>query len=228
MKDFELKLLGERQRSVLNGNTDGNSSRTVEVKLPKLPPFGDGRDEMYAYLFRFERFATLAGWPQSQWATWLGTLLTGQALEVYSRMPTVEANDFGQLKAALLNRYFLTKEGYRQKLRSSKCGATETYAQFCERLKGYLSHWTELSGTPKTYEGFSDLIIQEQMLLSSDKEMTIFLKERSPKTASEMATLADWYKEAHVTYDGGKRKSVARVIRQILLEMKTKLGKKKV
>ncbi|KAJ8027473.1 hypothetical protein HOLleu_32624 [Holothuria leucospilota] len=73
---------------------------------------------MDAYLFRFERFATLAGWPQSQWATSLGTLLTGQALEVYSRMPAGEANDFGKLKTALLNRYFLTKEGYRQKLRS--------------------------------------------------------------------------------------------------------------
>ncbi|KAJ8027472.1 hypothetical protein HOLleu_32623 [Holothuria leucospilota] len=32
MKDFELKLLEERQRSALNDNTDVNSSRTVEVK----------------------------------------------------------------------------------------------------------------------------------------------------------------------------------------------------
>ncbi|KAJ8039756.1 hypothetical protein HOLleu_13859 [Holothuria leucospilota] len=203
MKEYELKLLEERQRS----GADGSNSQTVEVKLPKLPPFRDGRDEMDAYLFRFERFATLAGWPQSQWATSLGTLLTGQALEVYSRMPSSEANDFEKLKTALLNGYFLTREGYRQKLRSSKCGATETYAQFCDRIKGYLRRWAELSEVPKTYDGLFDLIIQEQMLWSSDKELAIFLKERSPKTASEMATLADGFKEAHVTYDGGKRKS---------------------
>ena len=41
----------------------------------------------------------------------------GRALEVYSRQSDEAANDYAQVKEALLKRYDLTKDGYRLKFR---------------------------------------------------------------------------------------------------------------
>ena len=63
----------------------GTKGRTG--KLHKLPTFQDGIDEIDSHLQRFLRLATSSSWPQSEWATAFRALLTGKALDVYSRMP---------------------------------------------------------------------------------------------------------------------------------------------
>ena len=85
------------------------------TKLPKLPMFQDGRDELDSYLQRFEWFATTNKWEAYQWAPALSTLLTGRTLEVYSRQSNEAVNNYAQLKEALLKRYDLTGDGYRLK-----------------------------------------------------------------------------------------------------------------
>ena len=49
----------------------------------------------------------------------LCALLTGRALNVHSRLSERDANDYGKLKEAFLQRYGLMAEGYRRKLRES-------------------------------------------------------------------------------------------------------------
>ena len=46
-----------------------SASSEIKAKLPKLPSFCDGKDNMDAYLKRFERFAKNAKWPAEEWAT---------------------------------------------------------------------------------------------------------------------------------------------------------------
>ena len=48
--------------------------------------------------------------------TFLGSFLSGQALDVYSRLPAPEARDYDKLKEALMVQYQLTKDDYRKKL----------------------------------------------------------------------------------------------------------------
>ena len=57
------------------------------------------------------------GWERNEWAINLSALLTGRALEVYSRLNEQESCDYDKLRDALLRRYGLTGEGYRHKLR---------------------------------------------------------------------------------------------------------------
>ena len=73
------------------------------AKLPKLLLFQNGKDELYSYLQRFEWFATTNKWKADQWAPALRALLMGTALEVYSRQSDKMANDYAQLKEALMN-----------------------------------------------------------------------------------------------------------------------------
>ena len=39
------------------------------VKTQRLPMFQDGKDSLYVYLERFERFATTQKWPKADWAS---------------------------------------------------------------------------------------------------------------------------------------------------------------
>ena len=113
--DLELARLRGAQ-----GNEQGTRNETV--KSPKLPQFVDGTDSIDSYLERFERHARANAWPESRWATCLSALLTGRALDVYSRLPEEECANYENLKTALFHRYNLNEEGYRKKFREGNRG----------------------------------------------------------------------------------------------------------
>ena len=69
---------------------------TSAVKLPKIAPFQDGKDELDSYLLRFERFARANRWEDERWAGTLSALLSGKALDVYSRLSEEAAVDYRQ------------------------------------------------------------------------------------------------------------------------------------
>ena len=79
--------------------------RNKDAKSPKLPSFIDEKDELDSYLLRFERYAENASWEKDTWAIKLSALLTGRAMDVYTRMSDADASDYDKLKKALLTRY---------------------------------------------------------------------------------------------------------------------------
>ena len=171
--------------------------REDRAKAPKLPSFVDGKDDLDAYLQRFERFATTAKWEKTGWASKLSALLSGRALEVYSRLSEEAAQDYDRVKLALMKRYDLTEDGYRRKFRASKPEVDESPEQFIVRLDRYLLRLLELSNTERSFEGLKDLIVKEQFIDSCPKELAIHLRERAPETLVQIAKIADQYLEAH-------------------------------
>ena len=71
-----------------------------------------------ANLQRFEMYAENEGFEDGCYGTYLGTILSGKALEVYPRLPASEAKDYYKLKEALLIHYQLTQEDYQKKFHS--------------------------------------------------------------------------------------------------------------
>ena len=63
-----------------------------------------GKDELDSYLLRFELYAESASWEKDTWAIKLSALLTGRAMDVYTRMSDTDASDYDKLKKALLTR----------------------------------------------------------------------------------------------------------------------------
>ena len=179
-------------------NGDGlTAERDDGAKALKLPAFVDGRDDLDAYLQRFERFADTAKWHRTGWASKLSALLSGRALEVYSRLSKEAARDYGKVKIALMKRYDLTEDGYRLKFRAYKPEVDESPDQFIVRLDRYLLRWLELSDTERTFNGLKDLIVKEQFIDSCPKDLAIHLRERAPETLAQIAKIADQYLEAH-------------------------------
>ncbi|KAL7643135.1 UNVERIFIED_CONTAM: hypothetical protein RMT77_006425 [Armadillidium vulgare] len=172
---LELKILESQNNNNGNLSSETNSFTT---KAPKLPPFSDNVDEIDCYLERFERIDEINCWARNDLASHLSALLTGSALMVYSRMSREDSKDYDKLKHSLLTHYNLTEEGYRSRFRNSKPLDDERPMQFVERLRSYLNKWTELSLTPKTFEGLSDLILSEQFMNPYPHDVTVFLRER--------------------------------------------------
>ena len=192
----ELEIRAADVSTQLNQSAVSRNN-SVQSRTPKLPVFEDGKSDMDAYLLRFERFAIGQSWSRDSWSSNLSALLTGKALEVYSRLSDEDAEDYEKLKLALLKRYQLNDEGFRVKFRSSTISPGESSSQFIERLRNYLKRWVELSNTDKTYDGIADLLVREQFHNSSDKNISTFLKERNPSSAKQMAELAEVYLAAH-------------------------------
>ena len=175
-------------------NRSGQAERNIGSmgSVPKLPSFDENMDDLDAYLYRFEGYATMQGWPKERWASNLSALLKGNALQVFHRMSLDDSGDYELLKIALLNRYRLTDADFRIKFRQAKPQDGESFSQFGIRITGYLDRWIELSD-----EGIRDLLIREQTLGVGSAELRVFIEERTPGSFKEMCNIAEQYLKAH-------------------------------
>ena len=168
---------------------------TSNIITPELPTFDDGRDNIDAYIERFERFATIQKWDTGMWAIILSTLLTGKALQIYARLPTAEADNYNAVKAALLKGYNQTETGYRMKFRDSKLVENESTTQFITRISCYLDKWTKMANVTNYHE-FRSLVIREQFLNQCPKDLAVYLKERQYVSMENLCNQAERYLEA--------------------------------
>ena len=210
--DFQLvekKIELERLKANSNNSNASHetlganqNARTARPK-PRLPCFVDQKDKIDSYLQRFERFASNEGWEVESYGMYLSTLLTGKALEVYTRLPIALANDYGYLKKALLEKYQLTVDDYRRKFFSVRQSNGGNCNNFWGDLEYNLDQWLGLSNVERTFEGLRELLLKEQFLCSCPKDMAIFLKEHAPVDQKSMLDLAEKYEMAHtfVGYD---------------------------
>ena len=202
MMEMKLQLREMEDSKSSFDRTEYVGTPKMAVPAPRMPPFSAGED-LDAYLLRFERFARAQAWPDSDYATNLSLCLTGEALEVYSRLSPEDSLNYDKLKEALLLRFQLTEEGFRKKFRNWRPKEGETTVQFLARIENYLKRWINLAKIENTFEGVCDLLLREQLLNTSSKDLRVFVKEHSCNTAEELARLSDRYLEAH----GGRKRA---------------------
>lgn len=207
---LKLRELDATTGSVTTGQSvEGphmGSPQSYESPHKLIPPFNEVRDELDAYIQRFERVARSQDWPQDKWALSLSLCLTGEALSVVGRMAPDHAMDYATLKKTLLQRFRFTEEGYRTKFRSAKPEDCETGRQFAGRLLGYFDHWQEMAKTERTYEALRDVIVSEQFITQCHEKLAIFLRERDCRGIEKLVEATDHYMEAQGFVNLGKGK----------------------
>ena len=205
LKELELKAQQNQASASLAATA---RPRNKDAKSPKLPSFIDEKDELDSYLLRFERYAENASWEKDTWAIKLSALLTGRAMDVYTRMSDADASDYDKLKKALLTRYY-TEDGYRKRFIEAMPETEETPDQFVIRLKNYLAKWLELSGSsPQNFYALVDLIVKEQFINACSEDLAMYLLERGPKDLVELTTWAQKYLIAHKEQLGKSKATV--------------------
>ena len=206
LKELELKAQQSQAGASLAATPP---PRNKDAKSPKLPSFVDEKDELDSYLLRFERYAENASWEKDTWAIKLSALLTGRAMDVYTRMSDADASDYDKLKKALLTRYNYTEDGYRKRFREATPETEETPDQFVIRLKNYLAKWLELSGSsPQNFDALVDLIVKEQFINACSEDLAMYLLERGSEDLVELTTWAQKYLIAHKEQLGKSKATV--------------------
>ena len=121
----------------------------------------------------------------------LGTLLTGQGLQVYDSLTPNDADNYLILKNALLRRYQHTEEGFRNKFKNAKPENDESAEQFVTRIRisRYFHRWIELASASNSMGQLIDLLIKDQFLHCCPKDMTVYILEQRPKEAWEVALI---------------------------------------
>jgi len=197
LEEIRLREGGNGRRNDGAGNVNNNADQRVlhDDFKPKLP-YMDDKDDLESYLTQFERFANAYAWRKETWALKLGTLLKGKTRIVYSKMNDDDAGDYDVVKRHLLESFQLNDEAYRLKFRSTKKQQNDTHEEFVGKLELYFSRWIELANKDTSVEDLKDLMIQEQYLNNLSPEINIFIRERNPESAREMAKLAQKYEQA--------------------------------
>uniref|UniRef100_A0A667YIB5 Gypsy retrotransposon integrase-like protein 1 n=1 Tax=Myripristis murdjan TaxID=586833 RepID=A0A667YIB5_9TELE len=163
----------------------GQSRFSLEPKLGKLTE----NDDVEHFLITFERIAVACRWPKSDWAFRLIPLLTGEARSAYVHMDIDESLDYEKVKSAILTKYDINPETYRQRFRSLEVKPGESPKELYCRLKELFGKWTQPKG--KTVQEISEILILEQYLRMLSPELQVWIREHGPSSASEAAALAD-------------------------------------
>ena len=92
------------------------ADREKDVRMEKLTE----DDDIVAYFTTFERLMSAYEVNRERWIFKLAPNLVGKAQQAYAALSAVDASDYVKLKEAILQRYDITEESYRQRFRTEK------------------------------------------------------------------------------------------------------------
>ena len=108
-----MRDLVEKGRS----GTEGSTRTQAGGEQPRLTKLAD-TDDIEAYLTTFERMMEVYAVEKARWAFLLAPQLTGKAQQAYAAMAGDVANNYDQVKEAILKRYNISEESYRMRFRT--------------------------------------------------------------------------------------------------------------
>lgn len=158
-EDSEEDNHQQSQASSLQENLKAKTGQLPIPHEPKLQKLTSD-DDIEHFLVTFERIAAACRWPQRDWVFRLIPLLTGKARSAYVNMDVDESLDYDEVKGAILKKYDINPDTYRQRFRSLHVQPDESPKELYVRLKELYGKWIQPKG--KTVQEIGELIILEQ------------------------------------------------------------------
>ncbi|KAI2647891.1 Zinc finger protein 446 [Labeo rohita] len=160
-------------------------------QLPKL----QDEDNIENYLITFERLAQVYGWPKDDWAVHLIRLLKGKSRTAFVAMSPATMTDYDCLREVIIQKYEISTEMYRLKLRALDTPIEESPVELYVRFKDLFCKWVCFDSTTKAVD-------LEQYMRVLYPEIRTWVKERNPATAAEAAKLVEDYIAARKVSSG--------------------------
>ncbi|XP_035988756.1 uncharacterized protein LOC118561082 [Fundulus heteroclitus] len=167
--------------------SSGQSRFLQEPRLERLSE----TDDIEHFLITFERIAASCRWPKSEWVFRLIPLLTGKARSAYVHMDMDDVDSYKHVKEAILKKYDINPETYRQRFRSTDVGPGETPKELYVRLKELYDKW--IQPRDKTVKEVGEIIILEQYLRMLSPELQVWIREHDPSSAAQAAQFAEQF-----------------------------------
>ena len=162
------------------------------VKLTKLTE----ADDIEAYLTTFERMMAAYEVEETRWVYKLAPQLTGRAQQAYAALTPEASGTYDEVKEAIVRRYDITDETYRQRCRTTKKKPDETYRELATRARDLATKWTRGC---TTQEELLELVTAENVLNVLPRDVQVWVRERKPRTNEEAGHLAEDYIQARKT-----------------------------
>ena len=186
------------------------------VKLPKLSKLTE-TDDIEAWFLTAERVLAGHGVERENFVLAVAPVLSGKAQSAYEAMPTSESADYDLLKAAVLKRYGVTPESYRQKFRNAKVKQGESFQELATRLSDLFRKWTKYDLDLSTGD-LAELLVCEQFLQCLPVDVQLFVRQQNPSSLQSAAEMADGFiyaKRASSSDVAGGRSSVMATVKDV-------------
>ncbi|XP_077532684.1 uncharacterized protein LOC144145050 [Haemaphysalis longicornis] len=192
VRQLELKRLEFRQGSpapsVASPTAPANGPRIRD----QLPPFVIGED-MAKYLVKFEHVCERNDIERSLWAQNLLALLPGEASDVITCLSKEAFESYDEVKEALLRKYRLSPEAFRQRFRFAKKG-NESHIDFAFRLKADLIEWLKGEEAYDDRDKVVECIALEQFYRCVEDDVRLWLQDKLQEVKlNKAAELAEEY-----------------------------------
>ena len=158
-----------------------------KVKLSKLES-----EDIEAFLITFKRMMRVYRVNEDFWAFKFAAQLTGRAHQAYAALNADDTAQYKRVMAAILRRYDINKEMYRQHFRTWRKEG-EAYVKLAIRLQDLLKKWV---AECETLEVVLEKVTTDQLLNTMPADLKILVGEQKPKSASEAGQLVDDYMQA--------------------------------
>ena len=162
---------------------------TGTVKLTKLTE----EDDIESYLTTFERIMSASEVDRERWSFYLAPYLTGKAQQAYAALSPDDAKAYDAIKEAVLRRYDINEETYRQRFRKLRSQEGESPLEVITRLRDLATRWARES---KSRDDLLDLMVMEQFLAILPDDIRVSVLERQPKDCDEAGRFAGSYLQA--------------------------------
>ncbi|KAM7282504.1 uncharacterized protein ISCGN_002654 [Ixodes scapularis] len=192
--ELELKRL-EIAKTEAERSSPGSGVRLAErVKIKDLmQPYKLGED-IGLFLVNFERSCERAGFAREDWPQYLLTLLPFEAADAVARLSGEEAESYESSKAALLKKYRLSKEAFRQRFRTATKKGTESFPDFAYTLNAKLVEWLKSSEVHGDHDKVIECLAVVQFLRGNLENVRFWVQDRDPEmNLQKVADLAEEY-----------------------------------
>ena len=149
-----------KQMELLNDMVSTVCTEKKETEPIKLKRLTDS-DDIELHLTTFERMMQAYKVDGSRWALKLAPELTGQALQAYASMDPSDAECYDSGKSAILRRFNINNQTYRQRFRNLKSKAGQTQTDIAARLTDLASRWLK---DCTTIDQVNDAVVKEQLI----------------------------------------------------------------
>nr|XP_034961074.1 zinc finger protein 213-like [Zootoca vivipara] len=146
-------------------------------------------DDPEGFLVSFEKVAEACRWPREEWAARLVPALSGEAARAFRKLAAGDREDYGKVKAAILQGDAIKMEVQRQRFRQFRFQEVEDPQWAYGRLHELCHQW--LKPEKRTKEQILDLVVLEQFLAILPQETQKRMEKCSPKACAQALALAE-------------------------------------
>ena len=177
------ELSAERRRA--SNPTDPSPSRKPNVNIPAW--IHTTRPDKF--FITCEKLFAAACTPRELWVGLIIDKLSQRARDVYSSLGTREANDYDQLKAAILAEYRISPTIYRKNFFTWVKRPGQTYAEYVKSLKEQLDLWVNDGDTQNI--NWPELLLRYRFESQLSDELNLYILDKKASDFQECITLAD-------------------------------------